>query len=403
MKFKRSSSVFLALALSTVGVQAEESKWTTPTMINARAGMLDSHLNYLTFQHMDQLFATRSVAAGGKVKPFPKDVRPIGDEFSFGGKSQTLNNFLESTSTNALLVIKDGKIIQEIYRNGSTEKTRFMSFSMAKSITSTLIGLAVADGKIKSLNDKVVDYLPDWKNSAYANVAIKDLLQMRSGVDWKEVYEFGSKTQLTEVHDNALVAYNYRWCDYARDKAKTLKAPGEAFNYATLDTSVLGCVLEAAIGGKGANYLSEKIWKPAGMEADAFFVLDGPDNFGREFYGAGYNAVLRDYGRFGELFLNGGMADGKQIVPQEWVKAATATTPDPTPADPDLSLGYGYQWWTILGSDAYAAIGLFNQYIYIDPTQKLVIVKLDAPPQPNGWDKENLDFFKKVTENLTGK
>lgn len=403
MKFKMCNSIFLAVMLSAVGSKAEDSKWTTPTMVNARAGMLDSHLNYLTFQHMDQLFATRTVSAGGQVKQFERDIRSVGDEFAFEGKSQKLGDFLESTSTNALLVIKDGKIIQEIYRNGSTEKTRFMSFSMAKSITSTLIGLALTEGKIKSLDDKVVDYLPDWKNSAYANVSIRNLLQMRSGIDWKEIYEFGSKTQLTEVHDNALVAYNYRWCDYARDRAKPLKAAGEVFNYSTLDTSVLGCVFEAAIGKKGADYLSEKVWKPAGMEADAFYVLDGPENVGREFYGAGYNAVLRDYGRFGQLFLNAGKANGQQIIPQAWVKEATAATPDPKPADPDVDLGYGYQWWTILGSDAYAAIGLFNQYIYIDPKQKTVIVKLDAPAMPNGWDKANLDFFKKIVSNLSEK
>ncbi|MFD1746224.1 serine hydrolase domain-containing protein [Rhizobium helianthi] len=403
MNFKSSSVLFLSVMMSAGAVSAEESKWQTPTMVNARAGMLDPRLNYLTFQHMDQLFATRNVAAGGKASALQVATRSIGDEFNFEGKTQKLSEFLESTSTNALLVMKDGKIVQEIYRNGSTDKTRFMSFSMAKSITSTLVGLAAAEGKIKSLDDKVIDYLPDWKNSAYANVSIRDLLRMRSGIDWQEIYEFGSKTQLTEVHDNSLVGYKYRWCDYARDRAKTLKAPGEAFNYSTLDTSVLGCVLEAAIGGKGADYFSEKIWKPAGMESDGFFLLDGPENVGREFYGAGYNAVLRDYGRFGQLILDKGKVNGKQILPEKWVDEATAAMVEPMPADQELGLGYGYQWWTLLGSDAFSAIGLYNQYIFIDPSDKVVIVKLDAPAAPLGWDKANLDFFKQVVTNLAKK
>lgn len=403
MNSLKSITIASALIASACTAQAADSKWLTPTMINARAGMLDSHLNFLTFQHMDQLFATRTVAASDQPSVLPKDLRSIGDRFLFGGKEQSLSDFLESTSTNALLVIKDGSIVHEIYRNQSGEQTRFMSFSMAKSMLATMIGIAVLEGKIKSLDDKVVDYLPDWKNSAYANVSILDLLRMRSGIDWKEIYEFGSKTQLTEVHDNALVGYKYRWCDYARDKAKTLKAPGEVFNYSTLDTSVLGCVLEAAVGTKGASYMSEKIWKPAGMEASAYYLLDGPDEVGREFYGAGYNATLRDYGRFGLMMLNGGKANGKQIVPADWVKASTIAPRDSELVSPELGLGYGYQWWTITNTNTYSAIGLFNQYTFVDPTHKVVIVKLDAPASPLGWDTENIAFFQKVVENLATK
>lgn len=404
MKSRLACSVSLALSMATATQAAEPvSRWETPTMINGRASMLMPGLNYLTFQHMDQLFATRHVAAGGPLRQMPRAEGDIGDDFLFEGKQQTLEAFLESTATNALLVIKDGKIVKEIYRNSSSDQTRFMSFSMAKSMLATMIGVAISEGKIKGVDDKVVDYLPDWKGTAYADVTILNLLRMRSGIDWKEIYEFGSETQLTKVHDNSLVGYKYRWCDYARDEAKPLNEQGSTFNYSTLDTSVLGCVLEAATGMKGADYMSEKIWKPAGMEADAFYVLDGSEAVGREFYGAGFNATLRDYGRFGLMMLENGKVGDAQVVPADWVKASTIAPGDSTLVDPEAGYGYSYQWWTINGTTAYSAVGLFNQYTYIDPSNDLVIVKLAAPASPLGYERDNLAFFKRISETLAAK
>lgn len=403
MKSTLACSVGLALSISTGAMAAEPSRWETPTMINGRAAMLMPELNYLTFQHMDQLFATRPVAHGETTRELPREERDIGDSFVFDGKEQTLEAFLESTATNALLVVKDGKIVKEIYRNTSSDQTHFMSFSMAKSMLATMIGIAISEGKIASVDDTVADYLPDWKGTAYGDVTILNLLRMRSGIDWKEIYEFGSETQLTKVHDNSLVGYKYRWCDYARDEARTLNEQGSTFNYSTLDTSVLGCVLEAATGMKGADYMSEKIWKPAGMEASAYYVLDGSEAVGREFYGAGFNATLRDYGRFGLMMLEGGNVGGTQVVPKDWVEASTVAPADSDVVDPEAGLGYGHQWWTISGSDAYSAMGLFNQFTYVDPANKLVIVKLAAPANPLGLDRENLDFFERISETLATK
>jgi CubicO group peptidase (beta-lactamase class C family) len=400
MKFKSILTATFGLAALATTAIADDARWLTPTMVTARANMMRPELNYLTFQHMDAMFATRTTRASGNVWTLTSEPRDIGNDFIFEGKPVDLQGFLESTATNALLVIKDGKVATEIYRNGGNEKSRFISFSMAKSMLATMIGIAHAEGKIKSLDDKVIDYLPDWKSSAYANVTLRDMLRMRSGVDWLEIYEFGSKTQLTQVHDNSLVAYRYRWCDYARDKTKTANEPGKVFNYSTLDTSVLGCVLEKAVGMKGADYLSEKIWQPAGMEADGYYMLDGPDSLGREFYGAGFNATLRDFGRFGLMMLNDGVANGKQVVPAAWVKESTTPTTDSEPASPRDFYGYAYQWWTVPNSDAYSAIGLFNQFIFIDPSTKTVIVKLSSPASPLGWEKENTVFFQTIAATL---
>jgi CubicO group peptidase (beta-lactamase class C family) len=241
-----------AAILSTVSAQTaladDDARWLTPTMINARAHMFEAGLNYLTFQNMDQMFATRTVAAGGEVWELPSEPVAIEGEFQVGDRKLGLQDYLEATSTNALVIVKDGKIVHETYRNGADAGTRHITFSVAKSYVATLIGLALADGAIKSIDDKVTDYLPEMEGTGYDGPTIRDLLRMRSGVEWLEVYEFGSDTQLTQVHDNAIVAYAYRWCDYAANESKPgPNKPDEAFNYATLDTSVLGCFVEREV------------------------------------------------------------------------------------------------------------------------------------------------------------
>ncbi len=405
-EFKKIPAI-LAMALMSLPAAASASdqndaKWLSPTMVNARANMLNPALNYLTFQHMDQMFATRTVAAGVEVQPLPSMPVSLEGEYTIGEAKLDLEGALEATHTNALVVLKDGNLVYETYRNGSDENTRFLTFSVAKSYVSTLIGLALADGHIKSLDDKVTDYLPEMKGSGYDGPTIRDLLQMRSGVDWLEVYEFGSDTQLTTVHDNSLVGYKYRWCDYAAKESKPgANAAERPFNYATLDTSVLGCILEKAVGKTGAEYMSEKLWKPAGMANDAYWIMDGPPSVGREFFGAGLAATARDHARFGLMFLNQGKSNGNQVVSADWVKEATVPSEGNEPAGPEEKLGYQYQWWTFPENDAYSALGLFHQYIYVDPTNNLVIMKATASPDPVGHDEPNLALFKQITEKLT--
>ena len=403
-RFWGAATFACVLAASSVpGFAAEEtSRWLTPTMINARAHMFSPDLNFLTFQHMNQMFATRTVKAGTDVWQLPQKPVSLEGDYSLKGKTVSLEDYLEDTFTNALVVVKDGAIAYETYRNGSTPETRFMTFSVAKSYVSTLIGLALQDGAIKSLDDKVTDYLPEMAGSGYDGPTIRDLLRMRSGVDWQEIYKFGSKTQLTQVHDNSLVGYKYRWCDYAAHESKPgPNKPGAVFNYATLDTSVLGCVLERAVGMTGAEYMSEKLWQPAGMESDAYWVMDGPENVGREFFGAGLNATARDHARFGLMFLNGGKANGKQVVPADWVQQATVPDKGYEPTAEGEPFGYQYQWWTLPGSDAYSAIGLFHQFIYVDPAHNMVIVKTSYTPEPEGREEENINLFRQIADRLS--
>lgn len=401
------ATVATAAALAGLGAAAtaqssDPARWLTPTMIEARASMFMPSLNYLTFQHMDQMFATRDVAAGSDTWALPEAPVSLEGDYTILGESYDLDGALERTRTNAMVVLKDGAIVYETYRNGSGPETRFLTFSVAKSYTSTLIGFALQDGLIDSLDDKVTKYLPEMEGSGYDGPSVRDLLRMRSGVAWEERYEFGSETQLTQVHDNSLVAYAYRWCDYAANESQPGEtAPDEMFNYATLDTSVLGCIVERVTGRTGAEYMSEKLWQPMGAEYDAYWIMDGPDDVGREFYGAGLAVTARDHARFGQMFLQDGMANGKQVVPADWVHEATVPDEGYEPIAPGEAVGYQYQWWTDANSDVFMALGLHHQFIWVDPTNQIVIAKISYTQEPVGRDAENEELFAQITAKLT--
>jgi CubicO group peptidase (beta-lactamase class C family) len=164
---------------------------------------------------------------------------------------------------------------------------------------------------------------------------------------------------------------------------------------------VLGCILERAVGTTGSAYMSEKIWKPAGMQADGYWIMDGPEGEGREFYGAGFNATLRDLGRFGLMMLRNGEAIGRQIVPAEWVELSTVPDEGYEPTSAGAPFGYQYQRWTLPGSEAYAAIGLHDQFIYLDPPSNTVIVKFSHSRDPLGLTADTLEFFRQITIKLT--
>ncbi len=342
----------------------------------ARWHMLDGDINALTFRSMDTLFTTRAVPRSGTVWQLPRHDRPLDFTYSFKGATYTPDQFLERTYTNALLVMKDGKIVSEIYRNNSDDRTRFMGWSMTKSITSILVGSALSEGRIKSLDEPIIHYLPELKGGGYDGVTIRQIMQMRSGVDYEERYDFEKPGTAARNHVAALVKNVARFADAART-VKRLHPPGAVFQYKTLDTAVLGWLIERVSGGSTvAAYTAQRLWEPLGAEQPGFYIMDGQPGVGREFSGAGFNATLRDFARIGQMMLNGGQANGRQIVSPEWVKEATSgTAPTGSPRG-----GYGLQWWLLGDQGAYSAIGLQGQYIYVHPRSKTVIVKLSYFP-----------------------
>lgn len=352
-----------------------------------------------TYRNIDRLFPTRTIMAGSAARDLPRAERPLtGVAFELDGARYDLYDVMALDNFTALLVLKDGKIAFEAYQRGNTAETRWMSMSVAKSVTSTLAGIAIREGLIAGLDAKVTDYVPALKGSAYEGVSVRDVLMMASGVRWNETYTDPSsdrrallRAQISQQPGSAMKLMA------SRPRAAE---PGTVNNYSTGETQVLAEVVRGAVGKPLAEYLSEKIWIPCGMEADARWWLDSPD--GVEIGGSGISATLRDYGRFGLFFLGGGMIDGASILPENWTREATG----PTRLKAGSALAYGYMWWpgwTRASAEdrAYAAVGIQGQNIYINPTRQVVIVTFGAQPKPVG--KQPVDpmaFFDAVAAAL---
>ncbi|MBK6740523.1 MAG: serine hydrolase [Haliea sp.] len=308
------------------------------------------------------------IAAGGPVYPLPKG-EPI--EISVD-----VDAYMQEQRTAGLVIVQDGKVRLEKYGLDFDANGRWTSFSVAKSFTSTLAGAAIKDGYIKSLDDKVSDYLPDMKGSVYDDVSIRQLLTMTSGVRWNEDYEDkNSDVALFNEHQaepgiDATVSY-----------MRTLSReapPGEKWLYKTGETNLIGVLVSAAINRPLSDYLSEKIWAPFGMEQDASWLLSST---GQEISGCCIQATTRDFARYGLFMLNGALIDGKPILPEGWI--AQATTAQVESVRPGK--GYGYQWWTY-DDGSFAAQGIFGQGIFIDPKRKLVIASNSNWPRANDPD-----------------
>ncbi|OJU88662.1 MAG: serine hydrolase [Burkholderiales bacterium 66-5] len=282
-----------------------------------------------------------------------------------------LDAFMQGQHSAAVIVLQDGKIRLERYGLGFDKDGRWTSFSVAKSFTSTLVGAALKDGLIKSMDDKVSDYLTDMKGSAYDDVTVKQLLTMTSGVKWNEDYGDPNSdvarfnNHVPEPGVDSLVSY--------MRKLPRAAPAGTHWNYSTGETNLVGLMLMAAIKKPLTEYLQEKIWQPAGMAQQATWLLS---KSGKEISGCCLQAAPRDFARMGQFILEGAMVQGQSIVPDGWLKAATSKQADIG----QPGRGYGYQWWTY-DDGTFAARGIFGQGIFIDPARQLVIaVNAD-------WDK----------------
>jgi len=309
------------------------------------------------YRNSDKIFDTRRIEAGASVHPLPYAKVDLGDvEFELGDASMTVDEYFEKQSVAGLLVIKDGRILYERYGLGNTADSTWISYSVAKSVVAMLIGAAIQDGYIEGVHEKVTRYLPRLKGSSYDQSSIANILQMASGVEWNEDYA-DPESDVASVSWDTLDLF-----EHLGNKPR-LAEPGEVFNYNTAETNLAGTLLRSAIGNNLATYLSEKIWKPFGMESDATWNLTEPG--GGEFGGCCINATLRDYGRIGLFALaDGRLADGTQVLPEKWMKESTM----PSKAYD----GYGYFWW-LEGDGVFGASGIFGQAIHIDRDEKLVI------------------------------
>ncbi len=275
-----------------------------------------------------------------------------------------VDSYMAGQRSAALLVVHDGKLRLERYGLGFDAEGRWTSFSVAKSFTSTLVGAAIRDGYIKSMDDKVSVYIPGLKGSAYDDVSVRQLMTMTSGVKWNEDYS-DPNSDVAKFNNHKPDEGVEAAVSYMRKLPRDVPA-GTRWHYSTGETNLVGALVQHATKKPLANYLSEKIWLPAGMEQQATWILS---KTGQEIGGCCIQAAARDYARMGLFILNGARVNGQSILPDGWLTEATSaltSTGEP-------GRGYGYQWWTY-ADGSFTARGIFGQGIFIDPKRKLVIV-----------------------------
>lgn len=390
-----------SVALAPVAAAAQSAPaGPSAAVISMREQWLNPAINSFTFRDTDKVFESRAVPRSGPVTPLASGAPIAMPQHQSATGAMGYDAWADRTFTNALMVMKDGKVVFEDYRNKSDAATHFISFSMAKTITALLVGIALNEGKIRSLDDKAGDYVPELKAGGYGDATIRQILQMRSGVDYEERYDFGANPSLAAtIHMKAIVRNQMRFADPAVTIGKKT-APGSTFNYATLDTAVLGWILERATGEKLETYTASRLWGPLGAEAGAFWMADGPPGTGRALNGMGYNAVLRDFARLGQMMLDGGKSGGRQVIPAGWVKEMTTMIPFPAEYARKAEFkGYGYQTWQVDNEPgAYSAVGLAGQFIYVHPSTRTVIVKLsyNPPVEPEWLTGEVIDYFHAI-------
>ncbi|MGY4396145.1 CubicO group peptidase (beta-lactamase class C family) [Sphingomonas sp. UYAg733] len=316
------------------------------------------------FPTMEKLFPGHIARAGGKVHRLPQG-KPLPLD------AATIDAYMAGQNVAGLIVLQDGKIRLERYARGYSAKGRYTSFSVAKSFSSTLVGAAIRDGYIKSVAEPVTRYISELAGSGYDGVTIAQLLTMTSGVRWNENYT-DPKSDVATMYAKPVPAGVDPTIAYMRTLPRETP-PGEKWVYKTGETNLIGVLVTKATGKPLATYLSEKVWKPYGMERDAFWMID---QSGQEIGGCCLSVSLRDYARMGQLVLDG----GKGIVPDGWFADATRAQVTTSPA-----YGYGYQWWTY-PNGYFGAQGIFGQSIFIDPAKKIVIAVSGAWPRATGDD-----------------
>lgn len=354
------------------------------------------------FRSMDILFDSKVVEKGDNPHKFTYALKELPQYYTYKKEQKKISDFLDSTHTTGLIVLKDNSVKYEKYYRGNSELSRTISWSVSKSINSALFGIAIADGHIKSVEESVTDYVPFLKGSGYDGVRIKDVLQMSSGVQFNEDYGAFSS-------DINRMSREFAFNKPLRKFIASLKPerkPGTYNHYVSMDTQVLGMIIVAATGKSLTEYTETKLWKPLGMESNAAWMVDSEK---MEAAFGGFNSILRDYAKFGRLYLNKGRWGNKQIVPAKWIKdSITPDAPHLMPGENPNSgwvLGYGYQWWIPENSDgAFMAIGIYGQAIFIYPRYNIVIVKSSAYPDYNvdgqAMELESIEVFRAIARGI---
>ena len=355
------------------------------------------------FRSLYKKYPSTTVKRSGPLYELAEKHRELPADYVYEGKTKTIDDWIKQTDTTGLIVIKDGVVVFEDYYQGNAKSTRCISMSVAKSFVSFLVGVALEEGRIADLQDPVEAYVPELKGSGYEGVSLKNVLQMSSGIRFTEDYG-DLKSDIVRL----VVSFTTGSLNEFVAGLPSEREPGTFNQYVSADTQVLGMVLKGATKTSLTEYMQTRLWSQLGAEYDAEWLTDPT---GTEMAFGGLNAALRDYARFGLLYLNQGRNfQGQQLIPADWVKASV--TPDaphlmPGSDNPgsDWPMGYGYQWWIPENPQGdFTAIGIYGQFLYVHPEHNVVIAKTSAYVDYNNsgdeMEFESMEAFRAIARGL---
>ena len=348
-----------------------------------------------TFQHTPEIQPTKKISKGADTFQFVKeDNTTLADGFSFEGVFYSSENFMEDTKTSAMLVIKDDVIKYEKYFMGGDENTLFSSNSMGKSFVSALMGIAVSEGYVESIEDPIGKYIPEFVGTEIEKIPIRACLQMASGINFNEDTDMSGFSMRTLMGKPAMRVIS---------KYGMQEEPYTYRRYLSINTEILGQVIKNTTGRSLAEYMEEKLWKKIGAAHDAYWTLSN----GTELAMGGLSVSLRDYARFARLYLNEGSYEGIQILERQWIQDSMDISAEYSKPganyDAYNAIGYGYQWWIPEGDKGeFMAIGVYGQWIYVNPANRVIIVKLSADPNfmEKGYELKHVELFRIIAEEI---
>lgn len=348
-----------------------------------------------TFQHTPEIQPTEKISHGAANLQFLKeDNLTLVDGFRFKDGYYPVEKFIEDTKTSALLVIKDDVIKYEKYYLGGDENTLFSSNSMGKSFVSALMGIAVSEGYVESIDDPIGKYIPEFKGTEMENIPIKACLQMASGIRFDEDADMSGFSMKTLIGIPAMKVIS---------KYGMQEDPYTNRRYLSINTEILGQVIKNATGRGLAEYMEEKLWSKLGADHDAYWTLSNDTELAM----GGLSVSLRDYARFARLYLNDGNWEGEQILTEKWVKDSLDVSAEYSRPgannDPYNEIGYGYQWWVPEGAqNEFMAIGVYGQWIYVNPSKQVIIVKTSADPNftSKNYEPKHVEFFRAIADGI---
>ena len=358
-----------------------------------------------SLSHFDEIFEGRAIRRAATASPLARAGSEPALRYVLGGETYTLDDYLARNPATGLLIARGNTILVERYQYARHDRHRFTSFSMAKTVTAMLVGIAIANGRIRSVDDPASAYVPALAGTEYGRTTLRHLLQMSSGVSFVE--EYSGADDVTRLFIETVAQQGAGGVEAVKPYNERVRPSGTMFAYASVETQVLGLVLRGAVGRPVADYLQEKIWEPMGAEADASWIID---RSGQEATYCCLNAVLRDYGRLGLLLAHDGNWRGRQVIPAAWIAEATRVAPDQAhlyPGNATRFYGYGYQVWIFpdwifpVDRRIFALLGVHGQAIFVDPSSRLMMVHTAVRRQPTDpGGREAVALWRAVVREL---